>query len=143
MRKWLFIALVLSIIATVILIYLIDRVGVGWLYASSGISLVVSGLLLWSVILPGERVSRGMELLRAQDFNNRLTKVGQYDADRIVTLFNSMIDKLRNERLRNMERESFLNLLIDASPMGVVMLDFDGRISMVNSSFLEDCGFTL
>ncbi len=140
MRKWLFIALMLSIVATIVLTAVLPEGERRWIYVSGGLSLVVSLLLLRSVILPGERVARGMELLRAQDFNNRLTNVGQYDADRIVGLFNSMIDRLRNERLRNLEQESFLKLLIDASPMGVVMLDFDGHISMVNSSFLRITG---
>ncbi|MDE6226738.1 MAG: hypothetical protein K2M63_04405 [Muribaculaceae bacterium] len=78
-------------------------------------------------VLPGRVVTRGFELLEAQDFNNRLVKVGERNADRMVRLFNSMIDRLRNERLRNMEQENFLHLLVDASPMGVLMLDLDGR----------------
>ncbi|MDE6578301.1 MAG: PAS domain-containing protein, partial [Muribaculaceae bacterium] len=57
-----------------------------------------------------------------------------------VRLFNSMIDRLRNERLLNMERESFLHLLVAASPMGVLMLDLDGKITMANDAFLNLCG---
>ena len=55
-------------------------------------------------------------------------------------LFNQMIDKLRNERLYNREQDGFLKLLIEASPMGVVMLDFDGKVTMMNNSFLRITG---
>lgn len=91
-------------------------------------------------VLPGRVVTRGFELLEAQDFNNRLVKVGERNADRMVRLFNSMIDRLRNERLRNMEQENFLHLLVDASPMGVLMLDLDGKVAMTNAAFLKLCG---
>lgn len=79
-------------------------------------------------------------MISAQDFNNRLTPVGEYNADKIVTLFNSLIDKLRLERLRNLEQDSFLRLLIDSSPMGVMMLDFDGKIVMINNSLCRITG---
>ena len=90
--------------------------------------------------MPAQTVRHGLDLISAQDFNNRLVKVGEPESDRLVTLFNTMIDKLRNERLLNQERENFLQLLVEASPMGVVMLDFDGRITLVNPSFLKIAG---
>ena len=65
---------------------------------------------------------RGMELIASQDFNNRLSKVGETDSDKIVALFNSMIDKLRNERLKNIEQDGLLRLLIDASPWALPCL---------------------
>lgn len=114
-------------------------------WVAGGVLLVTLLLLvelLRSVILPQRTVSRGMELIASQDFNNRLTRVGQVDADKSVVLFNTMIDRLREERLRNLERESFLRLLTDASPMGVLLLDFDGRISMVNPALLRITGIS-
>lgn len=83
---------------------------------------------------------RGMELIRAQDFNNRLVKVGVASADGIVILFNTIIDKLRNERLHNIEQEGFLRKMVEASPMGVLILDFDGVVASVNESFLRITG---
>lgn len=94
-------------------------------------------MLLRSVLLPGRVVVRGLELVKAQDFNNRLMRVNEREADRIVDMFNSMIDRLRSERLLNIERESFLQLLVDASPMGVLMLDYDGRVTMANGAFFR------
>lgn len=84
------------------------------------------------IVKPLELIGNGMDLLREQDFSSRLTQVGQFEADRVVNIFNRMMDQLKNERLRLREQNHFLDLLIQASPMGVVIVDFDGRITQVN-----------
>ena len=106
-------------------------------YIPVGVGIIATLTIFRGSYLPQNAVARGMELIKAQDYNNRLVKVGEPNADRIVSLFNSLIDKLRAERLLNREQESLLKLLIDASPMGVVMLDFNNNITMVNSAFLK------
>lgn len=105
-----------------------------------GVGIMATMALFQGTFLPQRAVSRGMELIHSQDYNNRLVKVGEPNADKIVSLFNSLIDKLRAERLQNREQESLLSLLIEASPMGVVMLDFDGKITLANKSFLKIFG---
>ena len=94
-------------------------------------------LIFWlifnrKIVKPLEQIGNGMDLLREQDFSSRLTQVGQFEADRVVNIFNRMMDQLKNERLRLREQNHFLDLLIQASPMGVVIVDFDGRITQVN-----------
>ncbi len=140
MRYWLF-GLIFLMVATIyaVVAYL-PREYMIIAYISMGVESLLLLLLFTSVLKPAQTVRHGMDLISAQDFNNRLVNVGEPETDRIVKLFNTMIDKLRNERLNNMERESFLQLLIEASPMGVVMLDFDGKISLVNQSFLKITG---
>ena len=110
-------------------------------YIPVGFAIFATLIIFRGAYLPQNAVARGMELIQSQDYNNRLVKVGEPNADRIVVLFNSLIDKLRAERLLNREQESLLKLLIDASPMGVVMLDFNGSVSLVNSSFLKMSGY--
>lgn len=133
-----FLIIVGSLIAILILAILKED---SWCYyIPGGLGLIASFILFRGVIKPGQTVTKGMELIRSQDFNNRLVKVGESNADRIVVLFNTMIDKLRAERLYNKEQEGLLRLLIDASPMGVAMLDFDNRITLLNSSFYKICG---
>lgn len=94
-------------------------------------------LIFWlifnrKIVKPLELIGNGMDLLREQDFSSRLTQVGQFEADRVVNIFNRMMDQLKNERLRLREQNHFLDLLIQASPMGVVIVDFDGRVTQVN-----------
>ncbi|MCM1296838.1 MAG: ATP-binding protein [Muribaculaceae bacterium] len=104
--------------------------------------LAVAGyIVLWHTSLRHKRtVTRGLELIASQDFNNRLTHTGIHGPDKIVDLFNTMIDTLRSERTKNLEQENFLQLLTQASPMGVLMLDFDRKINMVNPAFLKITG---
>lgn len=135
-----FISTALCIVAAAALLRYLPDSGQWWAYAALGAALVSLGLLYRSVVMPSIAASRGLELIASQDFNNFLAKTGERNADKVVALFNAIIDKLRNERLRNIEQESFLQLLIEASPMGVAMLDFDGKVAMANKSFLSITG---
>ena len=81
---------------------------------------------------PLNSIGSGMELLREQDFSSRLSPVGQYEADRIVNVFNRMMEQLKNERLRLREQNNFLDLLIKASPMGVIFTTLDEDLSELN-----------
>lgn len=111
-------------------------------FIPTGVGIFATMIIFRASYLPLIAVTRGMELIQSQDYNNRLVEVGEPCSDRIITLFNSLINKLRAERLQNIEQESLLNLLIEASPMGVIMLDFDKNISMVNKSFLKISGIS-
>ena len=85
---------------------------------------------------PLNSIAGGMDLLQAQDFSSRLAPVGQREADRIVSIFNRMMNQLKEERLHLREQNHFLDLLIRTSPMGVIILTLDERISMVNKAAL-------
>ena len=112
-----------------------------WIAAGcAAISLLLLCLLWKSILKANQVVMTGMELIASQDFNNRLSRTGIHDPDKIVNLFNTMIDKLRGERTKNLEQENFTQLLTKASPMGVMMLDFDRRVNMVNPAFLKTVG---
>lgn len=84
------------------------------------------------IILPFYTITNGMDLLREQDFSSRLGHVGQKETDAIVDIFNRIMEQLKNERLCLREQNHFLDLLVAASPMGVVVLDFDQRIQSLN-----------
>lgn len=84
------------------------------------------------IIQPLHIIGNGMDLLKEQDFSSRLSRVGQPEADRIVDIFNKMMEQLKNERLQLREQNHFLDLLINASPMGVVILTLDREIQLLN-----------
>ncbi len=94
------------------------------------------------VVKPLDNIANGMDLLREQDFGSRLKEVGQPEADRVVQVFNKMMGQLKDERLRLREQNHFLDLLIAVSPMGVVIMDYDSRITMTNQAALRFLGFT-
>lgn len=88
----------------------------------------------FKVMKPLNALNTGLDLLRAQDFSNRLSLVGQKDTDHIVEIFNRMILQLKNERLKVREQNHFLDLIISNSPMGVIILNFDNEITSINKS---------
>ncbi|MDE6818858.1 MAG: PAS domain-containing protein, partial [Muribaculaceae bacterium] len=86
---------------------------------------------------PMRVIATGLELLREQDFSSRLRIVGQPDADRVVDMFNSMMACLHRQNLQIREQNEFLDLLIDASPMGVIILDDNDNICQLNGAACE------
>lgn len=103
------------------------------------ITAVLLAILYHKTVRPLDILNGGVNLLKEQDFSSRLLPVGQKDADNMVSLFNGMMSRLRNEKLAIRERNHFLDLLIEASPMGILIMDMDGRISSANPSM---CRFT-
>lgn len=81
---------------------------------------------------PIQALTDGIDLLKAQDWNTTLQKVGQPEVDKIATTFNTMIERLREQRLRFEEQSHFLNLLIARAPIGVIIINFNRLITIVN-----------
>ncbi|MDR0995458.1 MAG: PAS domain-containing protein [Tannerella sp.] len=106
--------------------------------------LLLAALFIWlfyrKLVKPMQVIADGMDLLKEQDFASRLGRVGQADADRIVEVFNKMMEQLKEERLHVREQNQILDLLVNASPLGVLMLDLDERISSVNRAGLQMLG---
>jgi nitrogen fixation/metabolism regulation signal transduction histidine kinase len=92
------------------------------------------------IIKPLQLIGDGMDLLKEQDFSSRLRLIGQPEADRIILLFNKMMDYLKDERLHVREQNHFLDLLVNASPLGVIILHFDGLILSINNAALSIVG---
>ncbi|MDR0988843.1 MAG: PAS domain-containing protein [Prevotellaceae bacterium] len=113
------------------------------LYVIEGLLIGLLAFLLAfyrKIVKPMESVSYGMELLREQDFSSRLRRVGQYEADRIVELFNRMMEQLKTERLHLREQNHFLDQLIKASPMGVVIVSLGGEVTALNPMAVQLLG---
>ena len=147
--RYLFIILALLVIVpTLLLLFFSAGEGGVLMYIANVLAVVAVLFLIFfyrRVLKPLDTIADGMDLLSAQDFSSRLSPVGQMEADRIVLLFNRLMDRIKEERLTLLEQNGFLSLLIEESPMGVILLDFDNRITLINTSarrFLEvvdDC----
>lgn len=139
LRTLFFLLGLLLILAWSILLFFTLNTKSMLLYVGEGVisfSLIVLFYFYRKVVKPLNSIASGMDLLREQDFSSRLASVGQAEADRIVEMFNRMMDQLKNERLRLREQNHFLDLLINVSPMGVIILTFDEQISMLNAAAL-------
>ncbi len=142
--KFFFFILVLFLLAlSGVLAYILDGKQSLHLYLLEGLIVFILVYLIVfynKIVKPMNTIGSGMELLREQDFNSRLSRVGQYEADRIVNIFNRMMEQLKNERLRLREQNHFLDLLIQASPMGVIITTLDGDVSQLNPMAVKMLG---
>ena len=112
-----------------------------WLRWAAGVlSLVCLVLFYRKVMKPFRLIETGMTLLKEQDFGSRLHLVGQHDADRIVHLFNRMMEQLKRERLHVREQNQLFDLIFQASPTGILILDLDGRVASMNPSAVHWLG---
>jgi len=106
------------------------------LFISCELTIVASGVLTWwlyrAFVRPVRLIEAGTAALAAQDFNLKFKPVGQPELDRLVTVYNHMLDALRQERVSQHEQSVLLERLLAASPAGILILDFEGQITSVN-----------
>ena len=104
-------------------------------YVTEGF-IVLLLIYLWffyhKTLRPYDTLIGGMELVKDMDLTTRLAVTGQYETDIIVHTFNDLMNRLRSEHLTLEEQYTFLSLLIEASPMGIVQCDLEGRITSMN-----------
>lgn len=134
--RYLFIILaVLQLLPWVVLYFHGIDLGSALFYLTEGMTLL-NCVALWffyrKVLRPIDALSGGLDMLRAQDLNSSLRKVGQPEVDKIADIFNEILVKLKKQRIRYEERTHFLNLLIEAAPVGVIIMDFNGSEEMRN-----------
>ena len=106
-----------------------------WLLALEAffaLSLAISYRLFQTLLKPLELANIGFETIKHRDFSSKLLALKQPEADRLIEVYNQMIDQLREERLRLQEQHYFLGKLLTASPTGIVTLDFDDHIALAN-----------
>jgi nitrogen fixation/metabolism regulation signal transduction histidine kinase len=77
-------------------------------------------------------VDESAQLLEDGDVTSRMRELGHPQVDRLVRVYNRMVDSLRAERVHLQEQHHFLALVLRESPGGILVFDFDGRIVMAN-----------
>ncbi len=106
-----------------------------WLIAIEAAFAVSLG---WGIALFGRLrasqsfVEQSTQLLDDGEVMTRFREVGNPEIDRMIGVYNRMVDHLREERVRLQEQQYFLGRLVRASPSGVITLDLDGRIADAN-----------
>lgn len=103
-------------------------------------SLVLAGQLYQGFVRPVQLIEAGTVALQAQDFSLRFTPVGQPELDRLIDVYNHMLDALRQERVSQHEQSILLERLVQASPAGILILDFDGHVASANAAATRALG---
>ena len=106
------------------------------------VSLYLSGSLYREMIQPLQLLMQGIDAMRDHDFNVKFRETGRYEMDALIGVYNSMIDQLRMERTRQEEQHFFLEKLIQTSPTGILVLDFDENIAALNPKTSVLLGFS-
>ncbi len=101
------------------------------------ISVYISYQIYQALIRPLRLLVQGAEAIADRDFNVRFNETGTYEMDKLITVYNNMMEHLRQERVKQEEQHYFLEKLIFTSPTGIMVLDFDARIQQVNPAALS------
>lgn len=96
------------------------------------LSVILSVRLVRALFVPLDLIRTGAELISERDFTSRFVPVRQPEMDMLIDVYNRMIDRLRDERLAAQERHELLQRIVEASPAGIVICDFDGKVESMN-----------
>lgn len=113
-----------------------------WLFfIASEVLVILSLVAFWQLyrqlISPLKTLMQGIDAIRDRDFNIKFIKTGKYEMDQLIGVYNAMIDELREERTRQEQQHFFLEKLINTSPTGIIVLDFDECIHQINPKALQ------
>lgn len=96
------------------------------------VSIVISIQIYRDFLRPIEFVRSGIEAIKDKDFTIKFVQTGKSEIDILIEVYNLMIDQLREERIKLNEQHFFLEKLIEASPIAILIMDFDEKIASVN-----------
>jgi two-component system, NtrC family, nitrogen regulation sensor histidine kinase NtrY len=109
--------------------------------------LLLEAALLASAVYGYRLLARALEPLAYTQHFHGLLHDGEYAArlrapghrrqpelEQLVQLFNAMLARLYEERLKLGEQQGLLDRLLEATPSAVIVFDFDGRISVLNAA---------
>ena len=95
-------------------------------------SLLTGLSLVRSLFGPLEILREGAQLLAESDFTTRFRETSRPEMDDLIRVYNRMADHLREERVRTQEQHYFLAQILEVSPSGIVILDYDGKVEFAN-----------
>ena len=145
-RLWLYLV-ALHLAGVAALVYL--RKPLGWWFFAGELVLILSFLLgarlIARALEPLDFVRAFSDVVESAEYSSRYSRVGQLDMDELIRAFNLMLARLQAERLRLGEQRGFLERFLRVTPIGLLILDFDGRIRVANPAgerFLAAAGET-
>lgn len=102
--------------------------------------LILSYLLLIRITRPLDQIVLGLDSLKDQDFSGYMRKTGSKEINLLVEVYNKMLDNIRKERRFQQEQHFFLQNLIEALPVGLIILDYDDQLKEYNPVAREILG---
>ena len=97
----------------------------------------ISWQLYNELIQPLNMLMQGTDAIKDKDFNVKFVKTGKFEMDELINVYNHMIDELRIEKTKQEEQHFFLEKLIQTSPTGIIILDFEDYVQLINPKALK------
>lgn len=100
------------------------------------ISIILLGLCIFFVFRYNKvknAINQAIMLFKEDDYSFLICKTGVRSTDNIIEGLNLMLSKIKSIRVSKEEQSGFINKIIEASPVGVILFDFDMKISSMNS----------
>ena len=101
------------------------------------ISIVLAWQLYYQLLAPLKLLMQGTETIKDRDFTIKMLPTGKYEMDELIHVYNQMMDELRTERTKQEQQHLFLEKLINTSPTGIIILDYDENIQQVNPRAMQ------
>ena len=103
-------------------------------------SIFISIQLYKQLLQPLQTIMQGLEAIKDREFNVRFVTTGKYEMDKLISVYNEMMEQLKLERTKQEEQHFFLSKLISTSPTGIVVLNHDGLVQQLNPKALDLLG---
>ena len=115
-----------------------------WTFALVEIVLIISLLYclnyFQSFARPLTLISGAIDAIADGNYDLVFRKVGHSEMDKLISIYNQMIENLKEERLKNTQRHFFLSGLINKSPTGIIVVNYDESIAICNPAALKLLG---
>ena len=142
--KFILVIAILHVLVLVLSFYIFEKHKE--IFIASELLILVSVIISWQLyrqmLRPLQTMVEGIEAIKSKDFNVKFLQTGTYEMDRLIDVYNEMMDHLKTERTRQEQQHFFLEKLIQTSPTGILILDFDGKVQQVNPKACTLLGVT-
>ena len=104
------------------------------------VAVVVVGVSVgWPPSPPDEQPAIA-KVVEAGEYGTRYPLVGRKEPDAIIKAYNNMLARLQQEHFRLGEQRGFAEKFIQESPVGILIFDYDGKITLANPRGCEFLG---
>lgn len=127
---------VVTIHVAVAAVLIWQRESLGWWLFGAEVALVASlalGLRWVHVALKPHEIAQALAgVIESGELGTRYPEARHKEIDRVIGAYNRMLANLQHEWLRLGEQRGFLERFLAVTPVGILIFDFDDRISLAN-----------
>ena len=106
------------------------------------LSLYLAWRLVRSFLRPIAQINQGTDAILDKEFHHQLPEGKGKQMKKLASAYNGMMHQIREERIQLQEQHFFLEKLIEASPSGIILLDYDDFITYINPAAKQLLGLS-